>query len=65
MNKIEITFLSLLTLFLGSLTVNIFKVERFCLAHGYPQGAWRIIGPNYCIKRVNQTDVVISTEDLK
>lgn len=34
------------------------RVERACLQQGFPQGDFRWIGPNYCIKRVDQTDSV-------
>jgi hypothetical protein len=34
-------------------------VERQCLAMGYRDGDWRLIGPDYCIQRVDQTDVVV------
>lgn len=37
------------------------QTERFCLAHGYPNADWRWFGDNYCIKRVDQTDIVTPT----
>ena len=40
-------------------------LERKCLAHGYPAADFRIIGSSYCIKRVNQTDSVISIDALE
>jgi len=59
-----VIFISLIITWATIETTQQYKVERICLAHGYPQGDWRIIGPNYCIKRINQTDVVISLDSL-
>jgi len=47
---------------IGGITVEVIqqnRIERQCLALGYPQGDFRWVGPNYCIKRVNQTDSVL------
>jgi len=41
------------------------RVERHCLAAGWPHGNFRWIGPSYCIKRVDQTDVVKSLADVE
>ncbi len=40
------------------------KVERRCLRAGHPRGDFRWIGPDYCIKRVDQTDVVIPLSEV-
>jgi hypothetical protein len=40
-------------------------LERQCLRAGYPEASLRLIGPNYCIKRVDQTDVVIPADSVK
>lgn len=55
---------------IGSISVFIlsakdYKLQRYCLSKGYPQSSYNIIGPSYCIKRINQTDVVISESELK
>jgi hypothetical protein len=39
--------------------------KRRCLANGYPQASYHLIGPNYCIKRVDQTDTVIPEDKVK
>lgn len=41
------------------------RTERFCLAHGYSRADWRWFGPNYCITRTDQTDVVVPTSEVK
>jgi len=61
---VGVTLIVLLLTWATIKTVYQTKVERICLVHGYPQGDWRVIGPNYCIKRVNQTDVVTSLDSL-
>mgnify|MGYP001575111726 CR=1 FL=1 len=39
-------------------------VERTCLQHGYPD--YRIVqGMAYCVKRVENTDIVVPFDDLK
>lgn len=39
---------------------------NFCLAHGYPEySSVNYLSPQYCIKRVNQTDVVTPFEELR
>jgi hypothetical protein len=65
-----ITLLGIVIVFgvLGVAVVDEFNqrsTERYCLSKGYPQGDWRWFGPNYCIKRVDQTDVVVSTDSLR
>ena len=39
--------------------VSTLRTERACLRAGWPRADWRWIGPSYCIRRVNQTDVVV------
>lgn len=39
--------------------------ERFCRAKGFPVAEWHWIGPAYCIKRVDQTDVVMSVDSVR
>lgn len=41
------------------------QTERFCLSHGYARADWRWIGPDYCITRTDQTDVVVPVESVK
>lgn len=45
--------------------VNQAAVERACLSVGYPNGDFRWIGPNYCIKRIDQTDVVVTLDEAR
>lgn len=46
-------------------TVRGTAVERECLAHGWPHGDWRWVGPAYCIKRVGQTDTVATLDQIR
>ncbi len=39
--------------------------RRFCLSHGYPEAVVYKNGSGYCIKRVDQTDVVTPFESLR
>ncbi len=51
----------------GTVFVEIVKAgtRRQCLAAGYPQASqdWTLKG--YCIKRVDQTDVVVALSELR
>lgn len=42
-------------------------VSRQCLAKGYPNTRTTLwtFGQSYCVKRVDQTDVVVKLEDAK
>lgn len=41
------------------------NLEARCLAVGYPTASFTIKFHRYCIKRVNQTDVVTPIEELE
>jgi len=41
-----------------------YQAERICLAKGYPKAYVTMERKAYCIKRVNQTDVVVPLEEL-
>ena len=40
------------------------EIRELCLSHGYPQHVAYIGGGGYCIKRVDQTDVVVPIEKV-
>lgn len=46
-------------------SVQATRLERLCLAHGYARSDWRWIGPNYCITRTDQTDVVVPVDAVR
>ena len=41
------------------------NLVRFCLAHGYPRADLGWVSPSYCIKRIDQTDVVVPVSDVE
>ncbi len=42
------------------------RAERACLRHGFPEVklTWAGLGESFCVKRVDQTDVVVPLESL-
>jgi len=53
---------------LGVLMFVVIPITMFvsskCLQHGYPEGQIEYNLTAYCVKRVNQTDVVVPLKDL-
>lgn len=41
------------------------KLKRFCLSKGYPQVSLSYYSESYCIKRLDQTDVVTPVSELR
>lgn len=41
------------------------KLERECLSLGYSRADWRWIGPNYCVTRTDQTDIVVVVDSAR
>lgn len=63
MTKVEIAIIAVVVVLIGAIvgvSVLRFQYRRTCLSHGYPQ--WQA---GYCIKRVNQTDVVVPMDSLR
>jgi hypothetical protein len=48
-----------------SMAVISLRTDAACLKHGWPGSSVTWNFNKYCIKRVNQTDVVISLSDLE
>lgn len=44
---------------------GLFYADSHCLRHGYPQSSLTFTFHAYCIKRVNQTDVVVPLDSLE
>lgn len=44
---------------------EIWYVKPYCLRHGYTSHSITILGYAYCVKRVDQTDIVIPIEEIK
>lgn len=40
------------------------RADAICLAHGYPKTQIDFRGNAYCIKRVDQTDVVVPLKEI-
>lgn len=41
------------------------RLARRCLAAGYPYSRWSLTGPNYCVKRLDNSDVVVPVENAR
>jgi hypothetical protein len=46
-------------------TVQDAKTAAFCLKHGYPSSNMTFGLDKYCIKRVDQTDVVVPIDEVQ
>lgn len=75
LNRIDKLFLMGMIVFLSLATITVIigiveivktqALERECLSYGYPRADWRWIGPDYCIKRLEQTDIVVEISYLR
>lgn len=49
----------------GGMLLFKYMTAQSCLRHGWPQAQITIFLEQYCVKRVNQTDIVKPLEDFK
>ena len=50
--------------FMGFLVIKDYKTQAGCLSKGYPEYRYVIGEKSYCIKRVDQTDIVVPLESI-
>jgi hypothetical protein len=61
----------LVTFVVGFFVVAVFaatrdyRYQQACLRSGYPEARWFLGGQAYCVKRVNQTDVVVPLDQVR
>lgn len=49
----------------GLFMYGIFVLDPFCLSHGYREGSVTVFYDAYCVKRIDQTDMVVPKKDIK
>jgi hypothetical protein len=49
----------------GSYGCRSYNATSTCLAAGYPEAKVLMLGGSYCVKRVEQTDVVVPLSEVK
>ncbi len=64
MNKIEWAIVAVIVLIVV-LILGINRREAQCMEYGYASANTTMFGTTYCIKRVNQTDVVVRLDSLQ
>ncbi len=68
MTGIEKIIIALIVAILGgaaSVGFAEYQAEQACLRAGWPEVRWRPFAPTYCVKRVEQTDVVARLDSLQ
>lgn len=63
--KVIAVVTTLVLLYFVVFAVRLAIVESECLSYGYPKGRVDMVFSGYCVKRVDQTDVVVPVSKVR